>query len=214
MPNVNTSQSLKNIPTQFVSTSATQTALLVPAQTVLPSYPSPIFPVGSGLFIYTDPDFQSNNPTSASPTFSNSSLDGQPFKLRLVLEVVTGAGTTIIPSIYQVPNTTVVNNASSTLGSSTLTNDALIVTGATLTAGGAGKFQYILESQLMWDSVSGKLNGIFSSVTDTTYTVFAANTSQLTSVTARDLNFLPTIAFGTGNAGNGWSVREFSFERL
>jgi hypothetical protein len=329
MPNVNTSQAYKNVPLQFVTTAATQTALKVPAAGLYSGYPSPILAPGTGFALITDPDWQSSNPTATNPVLFNSSLDGQPFKLRLVIEVATGVGTTVIPSIYQVPNTSL----TSTNISSVLSNDNLIVTGATLTttgttwipntyslapysanypagypqnypgfpgtnpgsvpgkyvtgtssvittsgsgtgatfnittvnaqglitavsvsgggsgyavgdliyltqgsavgavltvaslsttavatvtltSGGYAAYQYILETQLLWDSASSKLNGQFDSITDTTYTGFNANTAQLTGVTAKDLNFLPSISFGTASPYNAWCVREFSFERL
>ena len=93
-----------------------------------------------------------------------------------------------------------------------MTNDHNIVTGATLTLNGKG--QYVLETQLLWDSVSGKLNGVFDTITDATYTGPAANTAQLTSVTQADLNFLLAFTFGTASVSNSVTVKEFSLNIL
>lgn len=211
MAGILTSQSIKNLPTVLLTT-ATETAVLVPASGLYSGYPSPIMPAGSGFVLISDPDAQSSNPTAATPTYSNASLDGQPFILRAVFNVNTAGSYTFVPKIYQVPASVVVNNASSTLGSSTLTNDHLIVTGATLTISGKG--QYVLETQLLWDSVSGKLNGVFDSITDATYTGPAANTAQLTTVGALDLNFVLSVTLGTANAANSYTLREFSLNRI
>jgi hypothetical protein len=211
MAGILTAQSLKNVPTQTVTVS-TITPLLVPASGLYSGYPSPVLPSGSGFVLISDPSAQSNNPTATTPTYTNSLMDGQPFVLRAVLEVATAASYTFIGNIYQVPQTTLINNASSTLGSSTLSNDHNIVTGATLTLNGKG--QYVLETQLLWDSVSGKLNGVFDTITDATYTGPAANTAQLTSVGPNDLNFLLAFTFGTANAANSVTVKEFSLNIL
>jgi hypothetical protein len=211
MASVLTSQSIKSLPAQVITVN-TESPLLVPAAGLYSGYPSPVLSAGSGFVLISDPDVQSSNPTASSPTYVNSSLDGSPFLLRAVLLVNTAASYTFIPKIYQVPASVVVNNASSTLGSSTVANDHLIVTGATLTLSGKG--QYVLETQLLWDSVSGKLNGVFDSVTDATYTGLAANTTQLTTVTALDLNFIMSFTFGTAAATNSVTVKEFSLSRL
>ena len=64
------------------------------------------------------------------------------------------------------------------------------------------------------DSVSGKLNGVFDTITDATYTGPAANTAQLTTVGPNDLNFLLAFTFGTANAANSVTVKEFSLNIL
>ena len=92
MAGVLTSQSLKNVPTQTITVS-TITPLLVPASGLYSGYPSPFLTAGSGFVLVADPSAQSNNPTAASPTYTNSLMDGQPFSLRAVLEVATAAST-------------------------------------------------------------------------------------------------------------------------
>ena len=208
MANVNTSQALKNVPSQAITT-ATSTALLVPSGTLAYSgYPSPFLQGGTGFVLVSDPDVQSYNPYATSPTYVNSSLDGQVFRLRLNCLVTTAGAYTFIPKIYQVPIASVIP----TNISATATNDNLIVTGATLTAGAAGTFNYVLEGTFIWDSSSLILNGSFRTLANGTYTAEAAST-QLTAVPVTGLNFIPFFTFGTAGA-NSVVVKEFTLERV
>lgn len=198
MANVNSSQGWVSLPAQTIpGTSAT--ALLVPASTAqYQGLPSPIFAAGAGLYLQLDPNYQSSNPYASSPTYVNSSVDGRPFLLRVVGVVTVAASSTFVCGVY---NGT----------SSTLTNDTLIAASASYTITTASSINFIMDIDLLWDSVSSKLNGQFSSNVNNTFTGGAAITS-ISSLSVTNLSFIPAFTFGT-NAGTATvTVKEFLFQ--
>jgi hypothetical protein len=206
MANANSAQSLYNVPAQTISTT-TETALLVPAATLYSGYPSPILAAGAGFPIIIDPTAQTNNPTATTPTYTNANYDGHPIGLRASLLITFAAAATCIVKLYQVPSTIIVAGTQSTLS-----NDHLIATGATLTAGAAGTFNYLLDvPNLLWDSTSKHLNGSFSTLADGTLTGAVATTQQ-TGVAFNDLNFLLSFTFSVAGV-NTVAVKEFTLSQ-
>lgn len=206
MANANSAQSLYNVPAQTISTT-TETALLVPAFGVYQGYPSPILAAGAGFPLVIDPTAQTNNPTATTPTYTNAYYDGHPIGLKASILLTFAAAATCIVKVYQVPSTIIVAGTQATLG-----NDHLIATGATLTAGAAGTFNYLLDfPNLLWDSTSKILNGSFSTLANGTLTGAVA-TTQVTSVAFNDLNFLLSFTFSVAGV-NTASVKEFSLSQ-
>ncbi len=205
MANVNSTSGFKNIPAQSITT-GTATALLTPAAGLYSGYPSPLFPAASGLVLVSDPDWQSGNPNAATPTLVNSSVDGNPFRVRLNLLVTTAGAYTFTAKLYKVTQAILFAGTAATVA-----NNTLLATSATYTAGGAGTANMSVDFYFLWDSTSGSLNGTFSTFANDVLTAAAA-TTQATSVPVTDLNFIPVFTFGTAGA-NSVVVKEFLIER-
>lgn len=200
MANVNSSNGYVSLPSQSITTT-TETTLLVPAASALyQGLPSPVLAAGAGLYIDPVKNYQSSNPTATSPTYVNDSIDGRQVRIRVVGVATTGVGSTFTVKLY--------NGTSSTVAS-----DTLLCTFTAYTAGGAGSFNFICEANLIWDSVSTKLNGTFSSDISNTYTGPAAITAA-TITAPTSLQFIPSFTFGTANAANAVVVKEFLFENV
>lgn len=203
MANVNTFAGIYNLPAQVIS-SGTETALLVPASGY-PGYPSPTFTAGSGF------------PIQFIDTVAGSlANDGHPFVVRLAGKVTTGASSTLVVNLYQVPGAIV-----SAGTSATLSNDHVVVTNAASAAIATTSNNFLVEAQFMWDSVSQKLNGnvLFALIAGANVAPNSGTagtgvvTTALTTVTAADLNFIPSFTFGTANAANSVTVAEFTLDR-
>ncbi len=202
MANVNSSIGYQNLPAQSITTTATATALLVPAQGLYSTLPSPTLAAGSGLWV------------GAPQDIANSDFDGHAFKVRVAGKVFTGAASTLTASLYQVPAATI---AAGTV--STLANDQSIIAGSA-SASITGAANFLVEATLIWDSVSQSLNGFI-----TAYSVAGANVGTIaTATTARTvpytvaggvngLSFIPAFAFSAGNAANTVTVTEFVIDR-
>lgn len=208
MANSNTVAAWKGLPSQVITTT-TPTALLVPAAGAYAVLPSPILLAGTGLPLFADPTAQSGNPQASAPTYVNSVFDGSPMIIRCIVEATTAGAYTFTTKLYQVPYASVIP----TNISATVTNDNLVCTGATFTAGGAGTSTYVLTASLIWDSVSAQLQGSFSTLAGGTFTG-GASTTAVAAVKVDGLNFIPVFTFGTANAGNSVLVKEFSIEQV
>jgi len=188
MASVDSSTGFVNLPAQSC-TAANQT-LLVPAAGLYQGLPSPVFSAGSGLFVALDPDYQSSNPLATSPTYTNSSVDGKQFRVRIVGLTTAATSSTFQVSLY---NGT----------SSTTTADTLIAITPSYTITTASTINWVFETNLLWDSTSSKLNGWFWSDVNNVVPSFAAITS-VTSLSVTSLAFIPSFSFGTtGSYSNG-----------
>jgi hypothetical protein len=199
MANVNSSQGFVSLPAQVIT--GTQTALLVPAATALyQGLPSPVFAAGAGLYVAVAPNYQSSNPNASSPTYVNDSVDGRQFRIRVVGLATVSASTTFQVSLYQGT-------------SSTLTSDTLVSISASYTITTASTVNFLFENNFLWDSTSSHLNGWFQSDVNNTFTGSAAITA-ITNLSVTNLNFIPAITFGTSNAANAVTIREFLVENV
>jgi len=200
MANVNSSNGWSGLPAQSITTT-TETTLLVPAASAQYGVlPSPVFAAGVGLYLALDPDYQSGNPQASSPTYSNSSVDGKQFRIRIVGLVTVGASSTFVCKLYQGT-------------SSTTSNDSVVAASASYTITTASTINFVVESNFLWDSVSSKLNGWFFGDVNNTFTGAAAITS-LTGLSVTSLQFIPSFTFGTSNAANTVTVKEFLVEHV
>lgn len=199
MANVNSKQGFVSLPAQSV-TGAFSTLLVPAASALYQGLPSPVFAAGAGLYVNVAPDYQSSNPNATSPTYVNDSVDGRQFKIRVVGIATLAAASTFQVSLY--------NGSSSTSSS-----DTLIAISASYTVTTASTVNFVFENNLIWDSTSAKLNGWFKSDVNNTFTADAAITA-VTSLSVTNLNFIPAFTFGTSNAGNTVTVKEFLVENV
>lgn len=206
MSNVNTSQNYIGLPAQSIATT-TETAFVVPAFGTYGVLPSITLPAGVGLPLILDPDGQTQNATASPVVYSNSSVDGHMFAIRVILKLTFAAAATFIPKLYVATAATI---AAGTQG--TVANDQLVVTGATLTAGAAGTFNYQFTSTFLWDSTSQLLNGYSSTLASGTFTSQAGST-QRTVTASNNLNFILSGTFSVAGV-NTAQILEFAFERI
>jgi hypothetical protein len=144
---------------------------------------------------------------SDRPFFSSTSFEGRPLVVR-----VAGTFTSAVASndlkigLYL--------GTSATLGS-----DLAISSITTGTSGnfGAVSGHFLAEFKFIWDSTSGKLDGIVetgligpSGVTPTV-TALAA-TTQVAAATVSTLSFIPSAKWNASNAGNTVSITDFSID--
>lgn len=193
MSNSNSFLGYQNLPAQTI-TVTTDTPLLVPAQGLYPSLPSPTFAVGAGLYVGLTGDIP-----------NNATYDGHPFTVRVAgKSFVAGTGT-FTPTLK--------------LGTSNVSANNTALANATKASGSvtATALNFWLEVELIWDSVSQTLSGVASGVVGglllaptviTAQQVVNPSTGVLPS-----FNFIPSFAFSTANAANTVTVTEFLIER-
>lgn len=201
MANVNTMIGYQNLPAQSITVN-TITPLLVPAQGLFSTLPSPTLASGAGLWIGVPQDV------------ANSECDGHPFKVRIVGKVFTGAAATLATTLYQVPAATIAAGTVSTLAG----NQSLIALTSTAITGSAN---FIVEIEFLWDSVSQSLGGFVTTAFANSAligTLGAATTARTvpftTAAGVNGLNFLPTFTLSVANAANTVTVTEFVIDRV
>lgn len=209
MANVNTFAGVYNVPTQLITT-GTATALLVPASGYS-SYPSPLFPAASGLSIAPPSDV------------TGGDLDGHAFKVRVSGIYNTGTASTFLLSLAQVSsaNVGVIGAAGGVTSTGVLGTGATVIGAGTVGTSVTGAGSFSLEATLIWDSVSKQLSGTFggsgsfvnASGAATTFTPITVST-RVASLNFVDINFLTTFTFGSSNAANSVTVKEFVLDRL
>lgn len=200
MANVNSSLGgWASLPVQVITTT-TATALLTPASSALyQGLPDPTHTAGTTpLSINLANTVQSSNPTASSPTYVNDEVDGRQFKIRVVGVANAAVSSTFVCSLYMG-------------SSSTATSNTLLASSASYTVNPAGKINFLVEANFLWDSTSQDLNGFFKSSVNNTYTADAAITAA-TGVASTALVITPFFTFGTANAANSVTVREFLAE--
>jgi hypothetical protein len=190
---------VQNLPAQSI-TGTTETALLVPAAGLYPSFPSPTYAAGTGLWLGTPPDIQ------------GSDFDGHAFKVRVAGKVFTGAAATLVTKLYQVPAAIVAAGTSATVA-----NDVVVVTNAA-SASVTGAANFVVEAQFIWDSASLKL-GTSAGINQVagaavTPTLVSPTLVYAAPATINVLNFIPSFTFSAGNAANTVTVTEFFIERV
>lgn len=200
MANVNSSIGWSTLPTQLITTTSATALVVPPASALYPGLPSPVWTAGSALYVTPAPNWQTNNPASATVTYLNDYLDGRQFKIRLVGAVVTGVASTFVAAIYQGTSTTIAS-------------DNIVAATTSYSVGSATTVNFWAEWNLIWDSTSTKLNGTVASSVNNTWTAPAAVTS-VTIATPNLLQFLPVFTFGTANAANGVTLKEFLVETV
>lgn len=194
MSNMNSFQGYQNLPTQTI-TVTTDTPLLVPAQGLYSTLPSPTFAAGAALYLGLGGD-----------VFSNATYDGHPFTVRVAGKI-------------NVAVTNVVN-VTWKLGSSTTSSSNTTITGATAASASlaAGAYNFWLEVEFIWDSVSQLLVGVVSgSVGGTAKTpagTTALSVANINTTTTPNFQFLPSFQFATtANAANSITVTELLIDR-
>lgn len=201
--NVNTTIGYQNLPAQSITTTATATPLLVPAQGLYATLPSPTLAAGAGLWVGIPQDV------------ANSECDGHPFKVRVAGKIFTGAASTVTFVLYQVPAATIAAGTVSTLAG----DQAVVTLAASASITGAANF--VVEAEFLWDSTSTKLNGFLTSASFSGANIgtFGAASTPVTvpytvASGVNGLNFIPTFSFSAGNAANTVTVTEFALDRV
>lgn len=152
---------------------------------------TPTLPTGSVLVLQTDPDLP-----------SGGSFDAQPFRVRIAGRLNVAATGTVTVGLYA--------GNSATLGSNQVMATALSVS---ITAPGSTNF--FLETDLIWDSVSGKVSGMAWGVVGTAGTVANGSISAVTGITSASLlQFVAGVTFSAANAANSITVTDFSIETV
>lgn len=191
------------------SGTAVTAVLSIPTQTVIQGSYTPIDQstnpaILNAGFNRTGYQFDSN------PPYNSGSFDnGKPFLIRIagLVTPVSNAGNTFTVKIYQgsaisggTPTPTVIANSGAITGYESST--------------AAGSF--VMETQCMWDSTLGKVNGqmwwIFNAATPA-YNTWQKNTAVSAVVTASQLNFCASVQWGNAAAGIV-AISEFSVSQL
>lgn len=199
MANVNTSLGFTNLPAQSITT-GTATALLVPTSAQnYGTLPSPALAAGSGLYISIPPELS-----------GSQDWDGHQFRVRIVGIVLSGTTGTFSTTLY--------------LGtSSTAANDTSIAaaTSASITGSTTVPFHFSLDSTMLWDSTTQTLTGLtnaqyngVAAITTVVNTVVTATSTPVNASSLSNLQFIPFFTFGTGNAANTVTIKEFLIERV
>jgi hypothetical protein len=195
MANSSTYLGYYNLPAQIIAT-GTDTPLLVPAQGLYSTLPSPTFAAGTGLF--TGP---------VSEVFGNASVDGHPFTVRVAGKAHVAATGAFTVSFKLGSSATSASNT--TIGGATKAS-------ASVTA--PGDINFYLEIEAIWDSTSQSLAGVITGVvggallapTVITTPIVVANA---TSTTTPNFQFIPSFTFGAANAANSVTVTELTVDR-
>jgi hypothetical protein len=204
MSNANTSLIWNDLPVQTLTT-GTETALLVPTSAQnYGTLPSPAFAAGAGLTLGWPPDI---NPGAAA-------YDGHPFKVRVAGRATTAGSYTFQFKLYEVPGSIIAAGTQATLS-----NDHVVVSLAATTIATATD-NFLVEAEFFWDSTTKALTGFVTAAqiegvniapnSGTAGTNVA--TTVVTSVTSADLNFIPSVTFGTAGA-NSFQITEFAIDR-
>lgn len=147
---------------------------------------------------------------SGAPYINSGSFDGaHPFRVRLVGTGNAGAnaGQTVVINVYEGTSTTLASNAK------------IATTGAALATAAGGPFNFLVNIECIWDSVTQVLGGTFQALINYTnkagsqlnatglLTNFAAPTS------VAGISFIPSVQFGNA-AASSVSVTEFALEQV
>lgn len=161
-------------------TSSAEVGYLVPASGVYPSLPNPTQVAANILTIGAN-----------AGAVTGDSLDyGRPFRVRVNGQLNFAQSENFTMKLYQV------TAAKNTGFTATNTGTNISTTGAVAT-GAALKSNFMLDTVLIWDSVSKTLNGYyFSQVFNATFGAITKIT-QVTALAETDLNFYVTFTAGT-----------------
>ena len=208
MSNQNTVAGYYNIPTQTPGIQ-TEYALLVPATGTYPGTPSPLFQPQ----IVSGTSYQPGLSLGVPNDIAGSVWDGHKFVVRHTGRIVAASPCDVTFKMYSVPAAnigTVSATGSVTTAAAPGSGDVAMGGPALIADPGSGN--YFVEYTLIWDSVSGKLNGfVFAQIANSAYVAPTAITqAAIASVSA--MNFLPSVTFETAQV-NTWTFDEFVIER-
>ena len=188
----------------------TETPLLAPsASGVSPYFPSPEFPLSTttyptGVFV------------GVSPDIAGSVFDGHPFEVVLSFTASSTATTNTLVNLYNAKASSFAGGpAASSYTLATLGTGTTVVNTGTATANltSSVTINYILKNSFLWDSLTKILS--WTGATQYQNGVLIANAAHanVTSVTATDLNFIPSFTFASA-ATTTVNIKEFVINRL
>jgi hypothetical protein len=199
MSNSNTTVGFINLPAQSITT-GTATALLVPAFSAnYGTLPSPALAAGAGLYVEVPNDIATGS----------TNWDGHQFRVRVVGVVLSGTTGTFAVNVQLGQSSTAANNTS-----------LFTVTSASITGSTTAPFHFEVEATLLWDSTTATLTGFCSGQFNGAAPIANAATTVLNSSSTpvapsmATLSFIPFFTFGTGNAANTVTIKEFLIERV
>lgn len=149
---------------------------------------------------------------------SGGIYDGQPFRIRAVVNAVPGTSGNYTFSVYW--------NKGDNTDLTTFTNDKIFLTSGATALGTQANSTFVLSAILVWDSVAQRLAGVNETSFNTiatpaaffsgAFAVTATNNpvvaSGLTNVS--QLSFFAAGLFGTSNAANAATLKELSIEQV
>jgi len=133
----------------------------------------------------------------------NAQLEQQPFKVVACGYLSTGASSTVTIKLY--------SGTSTTVGSDTLLGSSGAISAF------SGKCPWYLVANLIFDSVSGKMQGSIRFMVNNSLVAETAISNVVTGITnfpttpggAPVVNFVLSVTFGTANAANTINVDDF-----
>jgi hypothetical protein len=167
-----------------------------------PGFPSPAFPVNSGLVLSPPTDI------------AGSVLDGRPFRLRMTGVMTNPGGGACALKFYQVAfaQLGVIGAAGSVTAAGAPGTGATNFSNVAL---GTANSHFWAEAVLTWDSSLVRIDGYTQGQTLATVLAITTIGTPVTSgvATFNQLNFMPSVTFATGNAGNSLTIQEFVIDR-
>jgi hypothetical protein len=206
-----------SLPAAFTTTSATQTAFLlsngnqaviqVPQGTEILGAQTP-FSINANSVYSAESGRAGKWLGETRPFFNSNSFNNRPFRVRAVGQIVGGG-------------TTATSIAATLVLYAALTNTATVTSGTAIATVGSGAVlgnvsaNWLIECELMWDSVSQSLSGYKTAFFgNTTVGTYAASATSVTSVTIANLNFGLTWQFATTSTSNKIGMVELSLEQV
>lgn len=187
--------------------------LSIPLQTAILGSSNGLGPNGNQSILVPPFGVGNNVPDGVNaPYFNSGSFNGRPFLLRCAGTFTSGVATNDLQiGLYL--------GTSATIGSDTAISTA--ITTGTGGAFGAVSGHFLLETELLWDATSGKVDGTISGYVAPSGVArlpvggnAPAYISQFSAAAASNLNFLISAKWNATNAGNLLQVTEWSLNLI
>jgi hypothetical protein len=185
-----------------------ETSLPSNSQNPYPGFPTPALPANSGLTVSFPNDVA-----------GSMAVDAHAFKIKLSGAVANAGASTFVVKLYQVPlaGVGVISATGSVTTAGAPGSSDNVFASASFTAPPSTAGAFYVEADMIWDSSSGILVGMFygygNNAGATQFVDFAATTIITPGTAVSSLSFLPSFTFGSANAANSVTVNEFAIER-
>lgn len=197
MPNVNTIERLvgANSPAQGSNT----IPAFAPTGTSAAVVVNQLGGTNAAVLTVAGAQMLSASTTATTTGVTALNFDGFPFKLRIVGKVTTGASLNVTVAIQQGATTTV------TSGNTIATTGAVAVNSTSA--------NFFLEATLLWDGVTGKLNGYFMGQINNSLVDLTLVTNAVAITAQSSLQFVPVVTV-SATTGVTMTITEFVAETL
>jgi hypothetical protein len=209
IPVLTTAATTATIISANTDTGTAPAVLSIPLQTAIVGSSNPLGDNANASILVSNLGAQFGQVGTNRPYFNSDSFNGVPFKVRVAgtfNSAVASNGITI--SLYL--------GSSATVGS----NSLLGTVATTATGVGVATGHFVVEAVLIWDSVSGKLDGsitgFIAASGGTPFPVATASVyaTQASAAAASNLQFVTAATFATTNAANSVQVTEFALDQI